>query len=140
MRRPVRSRRASGLQLRAVHSGSAMEPTDQARVARTRHRLVAHRGMRMPCQDSISGLPPLFSRPCCQLLGMPLRKVAVAVTAVVTVVVATAVGMVAGILAVAAMVVGILAAALTSAVVVATWVGDRRAPVRLGDRIPAATT
>jgi hypothetical protein len=85
----------------------------------------------------------LFSRPCCQLLGMPLRKVAVAVTAVVavvTVVVATAVVMVAGILAVAAMVVGILAAALTSAVVVATWVEDRRAPARLGDRIPAATT
>ena len=83
----------------------------------------------------------MFSRPCCQLLGMPLRKVAVtAVVAVVTVVVATAVVMVAGILAVAAMVVGILAAALTSAVLVATWVGDRRAPVRLGDRIPAATT
>jgi hypothetical protein len=74
---------------------------------------------------------------------MPLRKVAVtAVVAVVTVAVATAVVMVAGILAVAAVVVvvGILAAALTSAVVVATWVGDRRAPVRLGGRIPAATT
>ena len=75
---------------------------------------------------------------------MPLRKVVVAVTAVVagvTVVVDTAVVMVAGILAVAAVVVvGILAAALTSAVVVATWVGDRRAPVRLGGRIPAATT
>ena len=86
----------------------------------------------------------MFSRPCCQLLGMPLRKVVVAVTAVVavavTVVVDTAVVMVAGILAVAAMVVGILAAALTSAVVVATWEGDRRTPVRLGDRIPAATT
>ncbi|HWJ18296.1 MAG TPA: hypothetical protein VNR65_06170 [Geobacterales bacterium] len=96
--------------------------------------------MTVPCQNSASGLPSLFSRPRCQLLGLPLRKVVVAVTAVVavaavavtvvvvTVVVDTAVVMVAG----------ILAAALT--VVVATWEGDRRTPVRLGDRIPAATT
>lgn len=118
-----------------------MEPYDRASVPRTCHRLVAHRGVRLPCQNLISELPSLFSRPCCQLLGMQLRKVAVAVavTAVVAVV-TVAVVMVEGILAVAAMVVGILAAALTSVVVVATWVGDRRAPVRLGGRIPAATT
>jgi hypothetical protein len=63
----------------------------------------------------------LFSRPSCQQLGTPPRKLAVAVTAVaVTVVVATAVGMVARILVVAAIVVGISAAARTSAVVGAT--------------------
>ena len=38
------------------------------------------------------------------------------------------------------MVVGISTIARTSAVVGATQVGDRRAPVRLGGRIPAATT
>ena len=87
---------------------------------------VAHRGLRVPCQNSISGLPSLFSRPCCRPLGMPLRKVAVAVTAVVvmevvaTAVVITAVVMVAHISVVAAIVVGISAAMRTSAVVGAT--------------------
>ena len=87
---------------------------------------VAHRGLRVQCQNSISGLPSLFSRPCCRPLGMPLRKVAVAVTAVVvmevvaTAVVITAVVIVAHISVVAAIVVGISAAMRTSAVVGAT--------------------
>src|SRR5260370_2552991 len=92
-------------------SGVAMEPYDQASVLRTCRGFVAHRGLRVPCQDSISGLPSLCSRPCCRPLGMPRRKVVVAVMEVAaTVVVITAVVMRAAISAVGGLVGGILPA------------------------------
>jgi hypothetical protein len=92
----------------------------------------------VPCQNSISGLPSLFSRLCCRPPGMPPRKVAVAVTAVVVMevavmaVVATAVVMAAHIWVAAAIVVGISAAVRTSAVVGAT-------PSTTRDQAPCAT-
>src|SRR5260221_13806142 len=91
VRRPVGSRRASGLGPRCRPAGAAMEPYHQASVLRTCRGFEADRGLRVPCQNSISGSRSLLLRPCCRPLGMPLRKVAVAVTAVVvTVVVVTA--------------------------------------------------
>src|SRR5258708_7327106 len=75
------SRRANGLGPRCRpaggFSGATMEPYLLASVLRTCRGFVAHRGV--ACQNSISGLPQLFSRPCCRPLVMPLRKVAVAV-------------------------------------------------------------
>src|SRR5258708_35119645 len=64
---------------RAARSGDEMEPYNQASVVRTCRGFVAHRGLRVPCQNSISGLPSLFSRPCCRPMGMPPPKAAVAV-------------------------------------------------------------
>src|SRR5216684_6213805 len=105
-------------------SGVAMEPYDQASVLRTCRGFVARRDLRVPCQNSISRLASLFSRPCCRPPGMQPRKVAVmevvVMAAVITVVVIMAVVMVAQISVVAAIVVDISAAVRTSALVGAT--------------------
>src|SRR5260221_13485798 len=55
-----------------------MEPHYEASVLRRRRELVTRRGSGMPCQNSISRLPPLFWRPHCQSPDVPLRRAAAA--------------------------------------------------------------
>ncbi len=67
---------ASNVHFSRRHSGAAMEPHYQASVLRKRREVVTRRRSGVPCQNSISGLPPLFWRPHCQSPDMPLRRAA----------------------------------------------------------------
>jgi len=106
------------------------------------HAVVANRGLRLPCQNSASRSLSLFSRPCCRPAGMPLRKVAVADTAVVAMAVVMAREVVVAIMAVvvimreAAVIVAVMSAVRTSAVG-ATSVDERRV-VRFRNRVSTA--